>query len=170
MKNLILLIFSLLCLQCFSQSDIFQIAKNGNVEELKMVLKANPEAINSVNDLCSTPLILACYYNNDRVALELITNGAEIDTAIEMGTALMAAVVKGNYNIAKMLLENGANPNLKDANQSTALHYATLFKNKEMMMILTKFNADKSLKDARNFSAVDYANQFNDDELIKILK
>jgi uncharacterized protein len=170
MKKVIILFFTLFWLQSFSQSDIFQIARNGTVEELKMVLKANPNAINSVNDRGSTPLILASYYNNKAVAVELIANGATIDTAIDMGTALMAAVVKGNYEIAKILLENSANPNLKDANQSTALVYATLFKNKEIMLLLVKHKADVTLKDSRNFSALDYAKQFNDNELIQILK
>ncbi|RBA29295.1 ankyrin repeat domain-containing protein [Flavobacterium tibetense] len=170
MKNSVLLILYFFCMQGFSQTDIFQIAKNGTVDELKVLLEENPSAINSVDKRGSTPLILASYYNNQAVAFELIDKGAKIDTAIEMGTALMAAVVKGNYEITKILLENGANPNLKDANQSTALVYATLFKNKEIMLLLVKHNADATIKDARNFSALDYAKQFNDNELIQILK
>lgn len=170
MKKIIVLVFSLFWMQSFSQADIFQIARNGTVEDLKIALKLNPKVINSVNERGSTPLILACYYNNKEVVSELLANDAQIDTAIEMGTALMAAVVKGNYEITKMLLENGANPNLRDANQSTALIYATLFKNKEILQLLVAYKADKSLKDARSFSALDYANQFNDNDLIQILK
>lgn len=155
---------------CFSQSDIFQIARKGNVEELRSYLKANPNTLNSVNENGSTPLILACYYNNIDVVRELLYQGADIDSKIDMGTALMAAVVKGNDDIVLFLLEKGANPNLKDANQSTALIYATLFKNKEIMSILIKYKADKNLKDARNLTALDYAKQFNNEELIQILK
>ena len=154
----------------FSQNNIFDIARKGNVDELKSYLKSNPKSLDSVNDNGSTPLILACYYNNVDVVKELIIQGAELDSKIDMGTALMAAVVKGNKEIVLFLLENGSNPNLKDANESTALIYATLFKNKEIMTILVNYNADLSLKDSRNFTALDYAKQYNDEELIKILK
>jgi len=61
------LILNLILFSCsffsFSQTDIFQIARKGNVEELKSYLKANPNTLNSVNENGSTPLILACYYN-----------------------------------------------------------------------------------------------------------
>ncbi|MCD8518371.1 MAG: ankyrin repeat domain-containing protein [Flavobacterium sp.] len=148
----------------------FKLARKGNVEELKSYLKANPNTLNSVNENGSTPLILACYYNNIDVVRELVYQGADIDSKIDMGTALMAAVVKGNDDIVLFLLEKGANPNLKDSNQSTALIYATLFKNKEIMSMLIKYKADKNLKDARNLTALDYAKQFNNEELIQILK
>lgn len=170
MKNSVLLFLSFFCLQGFSQTDIFQIAKSGTVDELKILLKENPSAVNFVDERGSTPLILASYYNNQAVAFELIDKGAKVDTAIEMGTALMAAVVKGNYEIAEKLLVSGANPDLKDANQATALIYATLFKKSNIMELLVKYNADITLKDSRGFSAFDYVMQFNDNELIQILK
>lgn len=170
MKLILNLIFFSCSFFSFSQTDIFQIARKGNVEELKSYLKANPNTLNSVNENGSTPLILACYYNNIDVVRELVYQGADIDSKIDMGTALMAAVVKGNDDIVLFLLEKGANPNLKDSNQSTALIYATLFKNKEIMSMLIKYKADKNLKDARNLTALDYAKQFNNEELIQILK
>lgn len=169
MKKSIVLIISLFWLQTYSQADIFKIARNGTVAELKSIIAKNPNAINSVNEQGSTPLILACYHNNEAVAFELIAKGAKINEKIDMGTALMAAVVKGNVSIAEKLLENGANPDLKDGNQSTALIYATLFKNVEIIKLLLKYKADKNVKDSRNFSALDYAKLSNEKEIIQLL-
>lgn len=45
------------------------------------------------------------------------------DTEVEGFTALMTACVKGNLEIAKLLLENGADPNIMNKNGKKAIHY-----------------------------------------------
>lgn len=154
----------------FSQQDIFDVARKGTVDEVKNIIKQNPDAINSVNKSGYSPLILACYKGNVPVANFLIKNVKDINGNSSMGTPLMAAVVKGNKEIVKALLENKANPNITDVNGTTALIYASMFKNYEIVSLLIKADANPDTKDNRGNSALDYAILANDDKLIEIIK
>ncbi len=167
----ICIIISFFCFQIiFGQQNIFDVARKGNVEEVKLIMKQNPEAINSVNEEGYSPLILACYRGNFVVAEFLIHNVKDINGSSKMGTPLMAAVVKRNTEIVKLLLENKANPNISDVNGTTALLYAVQFKNYEIVAMLIQAKANPDMKDNRGNSALDYAILSNDDKLIEILK
>ena len=167
----IYLIISFFCFQLgFAQQDIFDVARTGTVEEVKAIMKQNPEAINSVNPDGYSPLILACYRGNIAVANFLIHNVKDINGSSSMGTPLMAAVVKKNIEIVKLLLDNKANPNISDASGTTALMFATIFKHYEIVEMLLKAAAIQDLKDIRGKSAIDYATISNDEKLIQIFK
>lgn len=164
-------IVSFFCFQIFfGQQNIFDVARKGTVEEIKIIMEQNPEVINSVNEEGYSPLILACYKGNLAVASFFIHNVKDINGNSTMGTPLMAAVVKRNSEIVKLLLENKANPNITDVNGTTALMYAVQFKNYEIATMLIKAKANPDLKDNRGHSALDYAILANDDKLIEILK
>jgi ankyrin repeat protein len=170
MKNIQILFFLLIFQLGFSQEDIFDIARKGTVEEVKTAMKQNPDIINSVNNEGYSPLTLASYRGNVAVAKFLIKNVKEIDGNSSMGTPLMAATVKGNKEIVQVLLENNANPNLTDANGTTALIYATIFKQYEIVEMLIKASATIDLKDIRGNSAVDYARISKDEKLTELFK
>lgn len=154
----------------FSQQDIFDVARKGTVEEVKTIMKQNPDIINSINDAGYSPLILACYKGNVAVAIFLIKNVKDINGNSLMGTPLMAAVVKGNLEIVEQLLENKANPNLTDANGTTALIYAVQFKNSPIVKLLLDYKADKSKIDNKGKTAFEYAVFSNNEETINLLK
>lgn len=154
----------------FSQQDIFDAARKGTVEDVKNIIKQNPEAINSVNEAGYSPLILACYKGNSAVSDFLVTRVKDINGNSSMGTPLMAAVVKGNKEIVKILLEHRANPNIADPSGVTALMYATIFKQYEIVEMLLKANAVTDLKDIRGNSAVDYARISKDEKLAQLFK
>jgi len=169
-KSLFFIVFFMSAIQAFSQSDVFNIARSGTLEELKAVMKNEPDIINKTNPDGYSPLILACYKGNVEVAGFLIKNVKDINFTTPMGTALMAATVKKNTEIVKLLLENKANPNITDANGSTALIYASIFKSYDIAELLVKYKSDDTLKDNRGNSAFDYAILADDDKLVQILK
>ncbi|MET0758889.1 MAG: ankyrin repeat domain-containing protein [Flavobacterium sp.] len=170
MRYLYLTLFLIFFQTGFSQQDIFDVARKGTVEEVKTIMKQNPDAINSINDAGYSPLILACYKGNVAVASFLIKKVKDINGNSSMGTPLMAAVVKGNKEIVQALLENKANPNITDPNGTTALIYASMFKNHDIVRLLIKAQANPDTKDNRGNSALDYAILANDDKLIEIIK
>jgi len=86
------------------QNKIFDVARNGTLKEIQELHQFNPNLINTVNENKSSPLILACYRGNTEVALYLIKNTKDINYNSGMGTALMAAVVKGNLELVKALI------------------------------------------------------------------
>jgi uncharacterized protein len=170
LTQIVFFIALLIPIDCFSQSDIFDIARGGTLDNLKELMAQNPDVINTLNEDGNSPLILACYKGNYEVADYLIQNVKDINYANAMGTALMAATVKNEIPIVKLLLDNKANPDVTDVKGTTALHYATIFKNYEIAVMLIEHKANVELKDIRQKTAFDYAVIANDDKLINILK
>lgn len=149
---------------------IFDVARSGTLAEANKLFQQNPKVVNQINDAGYSPLILACYRGNTKVAEFLIKNGADLNYNNAMGTPLMAAVVKNNTEIVNLLIDKNVNVELKDANGTTALIYAAMFKNHDIAKLLIKANANYDTKDNRGNSALDYAILADDDQLIQILK
>lgn len=156
----------------FSQSKptIFDVARNGDLELAKKMLKENPAVFNSTNKEGYSPLTLACYRGNIEIVRLMLKNNADINVNSTMGTPLMAAVVKGNVDIVKLLIQKNANVNLQDANGTTALIYATMFKNYDIVSGLIKAKANIEIKDNKGKNALDYAIVADDDKLIETIK
>lgn len=152
------------------KKDIFDIARSGSVEEVKALMAIHSDTINTINSMGFTPLILACYKGNTDVAKFLIGKVTSIDHNSANGTALAATIVKGNVLLAKILLENNANPNKADANGVTPLIYAIQFKNKELIQLLLQFKADTLLADATGKKPFEYAVFTKDQDIINLLK
>ncbi len=139
------------------EKSIFDIARTGSLEEMKMAFKNNPESINALNENQSSTLILACYRGNIEVAKFLIAHVKDINYNSGMGTALMGATYKNQFDLVKLLLENKANPNLVDASGATALILATQNANVELIKLLLKYNADKTIKTKEGKTAFEFA-------------
>jgi ankyrin repeat protein len=169
-QKVFVVFFLLFFVSSIAQKDVFVISRNGSVAELKELMEKEPNCINEPNENGYTPLILACYRRNNEVAEFLVDKVKDIDTLSDMGTALMACVVNGNVQLAKLLLEKGCNPDLTDANGTTALIYATQFKNPELIKALLKHNADKSKIDSNGKTAFEYAVFSGNEDIINLLK
>ena len=59
---------------------------------------------------------------------------------------LIGAVRYSNIEIVKLLLENGADPNIKNNDGYTALAAATFYNNPEIVKILLEYGADPFIK------------------------
>ena len=152
------------------ESSIFDIARNGSLMEIKALTKNNPDIINNISKEGYSALTLACYYSNNDVATFLIEHVKDINSKSGYGTPLMAATVKKNSNLVKLLLENNANPNLTDQNNSTALHFSVIFNQQEIIELLIKYKANPNIKDNRGNTALDYAKITNNSNIIQLLK
>lgn len=170
MKQLFLLIILIGGLCNAQTKDVFDTARSGTVEEMKLLVKKNKDTINTLNPAGFTPLILACYRGNTPVAEYLIKNVKDVNFNSSNGTALASVAVKGDVNLAKLLLENKANPNIADDAGVTPLVYAVQFRNKELIQLLLKYKADKNKKDNEGKSPYDYALFSNNQDIINLLK
>lgn len=153
-----------------SAQDVFDVARSGTVAEAESLFKRDPSVFTKTNEQGYSPLILAVYRGNNAVARYIAGHGAEIDGGSGMGTALMAATVKGNRDMVQFLLEQKADPNLADANGNTALIYAAMFKNAELVKMLLAHKADKTKKDGKGKTAFEYAVFSGDQATIALLK
>lgn len=168
-KNYFLILF-IFCSSLYAQKDIYDVCRNGTVEEILKLYNESPDIINTTNNSGYSPLILACYHGNDNIVSFLIDKVKDINGSSDYGTPLMAAVVKGNLKITKILLDKKADPNIADPNGTTALHYAVLFKLTDIAKLLVKAGAKHSLKDNNGKSAYDYALINKNQELLTLLK
>ncbi|WNH13186.1 ankyrin repeat domain-containing protein [Thalassobellus suaedae] len=168
-KNYFLILF-IFCSSLYAQKDIYDVCRNGTVEEILKLYNESPDIINTTNNSGYSPLILACYHGNDNIVSFLVHKVKDINGSSDYGTPLMAAVVKGNLKITKILLDKKADPNIADPNGTTALHYAVLFKLTDIAKLLVKAGAKHSLKDNNGKSAYDYALINKNQELLTLLK
>jgi ankyrin repeat protein len=158
---LIFLSFFFITFSIFSQEkvSVYDIARKGPIDQVQAIHKETPEIINTPNEHGFSPLILACYSGNESVAQYLIEN-SNVDFVSSEGTALMAAVVKGNVKLANLTNQQG----------TTALIYAVQFKNAELISLLLKYNASKSQLDTDGKTAFEYAVFSGDETIINLLK
>ena len=166
----LLVLFSAVCNAQVKSKDVFDVARTGTVEEMKLLVQKNKDTINLLNQSGFSPLILACYRGNTPVAEYLVKNVKDINYNSPSGSALAAAAVKGDKAMVKILLENKANPDLADGMGMTPLLYASQFENKEIIMLLLKHKANKKLINNEGKSAMDYAVFNKNQEIIDLLK
>jgi hypothetical protein len=149
--------------------DVFSISRKGTLAQIQEVYLKNPQSINSISENKSSPLILACYRNNEAVALFLADKVEDINYNSGMGSALMAAVMSGNLVLIDKLISLKADLNLKDIQGKTALIYAVFFNKNDIVKSLLKAGADKKIADNEGRAALDYANFNKNTELIILL-
>ena len=153
-----------------TQKNIFEIARSGSVNDVKTLMAISADTINAIESSGYLPLTLACYHGNQAVALFLVKHASDINGSSKMGTPLMAAVFKDNPTIVEALLTMKADPNIADANGTTALHYAIMNRNETVVKLLVDAHADVVFKDKRGNSAVDYGNMTKNQTIINLLK
>lgn len=167
----IILIFLLFFKLGFTQTNsVFDIARQGTLTEIELLYKSSPSSIDATNDKGYSPLILACYRGNIPVAEFLIDKSKNLNYVADMGTALMACIVKGQTALAEKLIKRKIDVNITDSQGITALMYAVQFKNKKIVSLLLQNGANKTIKDKNGKTAFEYAVFSGEDEIINLLK
>ena len=171
MKNFLqIIILLILCTSLKAQDkNVFDIARKGTLSEIQEIFNQTPELINAINDNKATPLILACYRNNEAVALYLSDKVSNVNYNSGMGTALMAAIMSGNKVIIEKLISKKADLDQTDTQGKTALIYAAFNNNTEIVQMLLKAGANKKLADTENRTALEYAKFNKNTQLIILL-
>ncbi len=151
--------------------DIFAAAGHGFLEEIENLAKSDPECVNRRGPAGLTALEHAAWTNNRKAAAALIEHGAKVDiiSAARMGyadkaeellssnpelanflslsnpyrTPLKAAVISGNSQIVKLLLENGAEVKFQ-TRHTDHLQLAAKYDRVEISKMLLKALADEN--------------------------
>lgn len=126
----------------------------------------------------ASPLSVASYNGNLHKARMLVEQGKNVDHYDGWGlTPLMWACHYRNYDVVDLLLQNGANPNLKSrlsygsmAIGSTPLMFAAYQGHSMIVKLLLKNNASKSIKDASGRSAEKYALKGGNHNIIVVIR
>ena len=118
-------------------------AHNGNVEEVKRLLKEGANA-KAINDYGATPMSEAAELGNAEIIEALLKAGADVESPNSEGqTALMTVARTNRVDAARVLLKHGANVNARENwRGQTALMWAAAQSQPEMVQLLIKNRAD----------------------------
>lgn len=140
--------------------NLFEACAVGKVERVKSILKRKPKLLNEFSPDGFQPLGLASFFGHVEVVRFLLELGAEVNTPSLNGlkvTPLNSAAAGRHYEIAMLLLERDANPNIRQEGDFVPLHSAAMNGQIEMVKLLLQYGADKDLKSLDGKTARDYA-------------
>lgn len=111
----------------------------------------------------------------DTELLEMILGFQNLDMCgHDERTALIHACIFNRLELAQKLVELGADVNINDYSQKTALHCATIVGNRDIVSLLLNHHANVNAQDKRGFTALDFAKanagNLPQDELTKMIE
>lgn len=114
--------------------NIFEAAALGKTERLRELVDRDPSLVNAFGDDGFHPLGLACFFGHVEAARLLLESGAEVDALsrnkqIQTAAIHAAAASEGKdesvrYELVKLVLEHGADPNLPQGSGFRAIDAA----------------------------------------------
>ena len=129
--------------------SIFEAAATGKINNIIRLLARNPELVNAYTGDGFQPLGLACFFGQSDCSEYLVKAGASVNARSRNGlqaAPIQSAAAGGHSRIVKMLLEHGADPNIREQGGYTPLHAAAQNGNEEMIRLLLYNGADLTLQ------------------------
>ncbi|MFA6275302.1 MAG: ankyrin repeat domain-containing protein [Pedobacter sp.] len=152
--------------------NLFEACALGKFDEVTLLIFKDPQSINSHSADGFTPLGLACYFGHEDIARFLVLKGAEVNVPSKNGFNVFpihSAVAANNFNIAKMLLNAGAYPNVCQKSGVAPLHSAAQLGNIELIILLLEHGAEVSLRMEGGKLPADLAEEKGFHEIAEIL-
>jgi len=128
---------------------VFEAAAIGKISSIVRLLARNPQLVSAYSEDGFQALGLACYFGHFEVAEYLVKAGAPINSVSHnqlKAAPIQSATAAGHEKIVKMLLVNGADPNVREGCGYTPLHAAAQNGDEAMIRTLLYGGADLSLK------------------------
>lgn len=138
-----------LLLKYLDEINLFEASAAGIFDTVANLVYTHPEAINFYSEDGFTPLGLACYFGHYEIARYLVLKGADVNMPSNNGFKVypLHSAAAGNYiDIARMLLENNAEINVKQQAGATALHSAAQNGNIDLLILLLSHGADVNIR------------------------
>lgn len=140
--------------------SIFEAAATGKINHVIRLLARDPQLVNAYADDGFQPLGLACFFGHTDTAEYLAMAGAPVNSPSrnELKAApIHSAAAGGHTKIVKILLDHGADPNLREQGGFTPLHAAAQNGDVETVRTLLLGGADLTLKSENGKTALDIA-------------
>ena len=124
--------------------NLFEAAATGTFDTLAHLIYTHPDTINKYANDGFTALGLACYFGQFEAARYLALKGADVNLPSKNGFNVfpLHSASAGNYtDVARMLIENGADINVRQQMGVTPLHSAAQNGNLELIILLLEKGA-----------------------------
>jgi len=161
-----------LLLKHVGEISLFEASAAGKFDVVAHLIFTHPEAVNLYADDGFTPLGLACYFGQFEVARYLVLKGADVNLPSNNGFNVypLHSATAGNYtNIARMLVENGANVNVTQKAGATPLHSAAQNGNLELLILLLENGGEFNIRMEGGKLPADLAREKGFDDIADIL-
>ena len=131
--------------------DVFEAAALGRTERLRELLADEPSLANAFGDDGFHPLGLACFFGHLEAARLLLERGAAVNALSTNENVQTAAIHAGaaaggdealRYELVKLTLENGADPNLRQGGGFRAIDAARQNGDVRVEQLLLEHGAD----------------------------
>jgi ankyrin repeat protein len=162
------------------ETPLIEAARRGSLDTVNTLLsaKANPNAKEA--NYGHTALMAAVSQRHSAVVEELLRRGAEVDLGAKSGfTPLMFAAQQGDANIARILINAGANPNFAQPQFGvTPLLIASAMVKTDVVALLLDKGADPNAANSRGYNPLlwvvrdsDYGiDEKGKDDIVKIVR
>lgn len=153
--------------------SIFDAAATGDLDRVAELLQRDAALANAFAPDGFQPLGLAAFFGHLSVVEFLLIRGAEVNTPSKNSLTvrpLHSAAAGQHLQIARALLEQGANPNLQQAGDFTPMHSAAQNGQLEMILLLLEYDADLNLKSAEGLTPLDMAMEKGHTQAIELLR
>ena len=131
---------------------------------------SNKDNINAINNIKIVYFVEQGKVNKLK---ELLDNGLDPNYTVKNKMMLTMAFINNKFEIFKMLLEYGANPNNKNKDGQTVLMVVSIFGDSSdynYTELLLDYGADPDIKDNRGHTALYYARLYNNKYVCEILE
>jgi uncharacterized protein len=132
-----------------AKPDVFEASALGDFETLQRLVNSDRALVNAFAADGFYPLGLSAYFGHPAIVEFLLKNGADVKLAARNAqkvTALHAGASQGGAEIVKMLLEAGADPNVKQERGFVPLHSVAANGNVAVVELLLKHGARADVK------------------------
>jgi hypothetical protein len=146
-------------------------AHKGHAEIVKLLIDYGAD-VNMQQNKGITPLMLAVDQNHAEIATLLLNAGADPNAATTNRgqTALMSVLMTpGRSQLAKLLLEHGAEVNAKNRQGTTPLMVASLSGDADAVNLLLEWGADIDARTTSDTTALSAAKQNDHEETAQVL-
>jgi len=153
-----------------ASTTIHDVAKAGDLNNVKTLLKDNPQSVFSKDWDGQTPLHIAAANGHKDIEELLLSAKADVlDKDYNGQTALHYAAAKGFSDVAGSLVAHGAKVNARNYDGCMPLHLAAAKGNKDVAKLLLASGSDANAKDNGGYTPLHFAAQGGFKEVVELL-